>query len=56
MTDEYRCPENQRFIFIGEHFDAQKKKAVRLYKARNVLIAKSRVHVRNARMASDIYL
>lgn len=32
MTDEYICPENQKMIFIEEHFDVQKKRAVRVYK------------------------
>lgn len=39
--DEYRCPENQRLIFIGEHFDAQRKKAVRLYKGQECLDCKN---------------
>ena len=41
MTDEYRCPENQRLIFIGKHFDAQKKKAVRLYRGQDCLDCKN---------------
>lgn len=36
-TDEYICPENQKMIFIGEHFDVQKKRAVRVYKGQGCL-------------------
>lgn len=39
--DEYRCPENKKMIFIGEHFDAQRKKAVRLYKGQECLDCKN---------------
>ena len=35
--DEYICPENQKMIFIGEHFDVQKKRAVRVYKGQGCL-------------------
>ena len=37
MTDEYICPENQKMIFIGEHFDVQKKRGVRVYKGQECL-------------------
>lgn len=30
--DEYLCPENKRLKFLGEHFDKQKNKTVRVYK------------------------
>jgi len=30
--DEYICPEKKRLGFLGEHFDKQKNKAVRVYK------------------------
>lgn len=30
--DEYICPEKKRLKFLGEHFDKQKSKAVRVYK------------------------
>jgi transposase len=41
MTDEYICPENQKMIFIGEHFDAHKKRAVRIYKGQDCLHCKN---------------
>ena len=34
--DEYICPENQKMIFTGEHFDVQKR-AVRVYKGQRCL-------------------
>jgi transposase len=30
--DEYLCPEKKRLKFLGEHFDKQKDKAIRVYK------------------------
>jgi transposase len=30
--DEFRCPENQPVTFLGEHYDKQKKKMIRIYK------------------------
>jgi len=38
--DEYICPENQKVIFIGEHFDVQKKRTVRVYKGQRCLSCK----------------
>jgi transposase len=40
-TDEYICPENQKMIFIGKHFDVQKKRAVRVYKGQECLGCKN---------------
>lgn len=40
-ADEYICPENQKMIFIGEHFDVQKKRAVRMYKGQECLHCKN---------------
>jgi transposase len=31
-SDEYICPEEKRLPFLGEHFDRQKNKVVRVYK------------------------
>lgn len=31
-TDEFRCPENHPVSFVGEHFDRQKNKTIRVYK------------------------
>jgi hypothetical protein len=40
MADEYICPENQKMIFIGKHFDVQKKRAVGVYKGQECLHCK----------------
>jgi transposase len=40
-TDEYRCPENQKVTFLGEHVDVQKKKVVRVYKGQECLHCKN---------------
>jgi transposase len=32
IRDEYTCPGNQKMKFIGEHFDKQKKKVIKMYK------------------------
>jgi transposase len=31
-NDAFRCPENHSVIFVGEHFDNQKNKTIRVYK------------------------
>ena len=31
-NDAFRCPENNPVVFVGEHFDNQKNKAIRVYK------------------------
>jgi transposase len=31
-NDTFRCPENESVVFVGEHFDNQKNKAIRAYK------------------------
>jgi len=40
--DEYRCPENQPVAFLGEHFDKQKKKMLRVYKGESCMSCRSR--------------
>jgi transposase len=32
VRDEYTCPADHKVTFIGQHFDRQKKKAIRVYK------------------------
>lgn len=32
VRDEYTCPGNQKMTFIGERFDKQKEKAIKMYK------------------------
>ncbi len=41
VRDEYTCPANHKITFIGEHFDKQKKKAVRVYKGQGCSDCKS---------------
>jgi transposase len=31
-NDAFRCPENHSVVFVGEHFDSQKNKVIRVYK------------------------
>jgi len=40
--DEFRCPENQIVAFLGEHFDKQKKKMIRVYKGESCMPCRSR--------------
>jgi len=35
--DECRCPENQPVGFLGEHFDKQKGKVIRVYKGESCM-------------------
>jgi transposase len=41
VRDEYACPANQKVIFIGEHFDKQKKKSIKIYKGQSCTGCKS---------------
>jgi len=40
-NDEYICPEDKRLPFLGEHFDSQKNKAVRVYKGERCIGCKA---------------
>ncbi len=40
--DKYRCPENQPVAFMGEHYDKQKKKMIRVYKGESCMSCRSR--------------
>jgi transposase len=41
VRDEYTCPRNQKMTFIGEHFDKQKKKVIKMYKGQACFGCKS---------------
>lgn len=40
--DEFQCPENQLVAFLGEHFDKQKGKTIRVYKGESCMSCPSR--------------